>query len=142
VGLEAETVVLDTNVLLSAVLFGGKPATLVGWVRSGRLQAVTSLYILREFQDVLAGPRFGIDARLAEELAVELAGVMHVVPVGRPRGAWAADAADDPVIETALRGGASLIVTGDKRLLETRVAGIEIVTVAAMVARIGGAEVG
>jgi uncharacterized protein len=139
---EPEKVVLDTNVLLSAVLFGGKPAMLVDWVRSGRLRAVSSLYILREFQDVLVGPRFGIDARLAEELAVELAGMMEVVPVGRPRDSWAADPADDPIIETALQGGASLIVTGDKRLLETRVAGIGIVTVAEMVSRIGGAAAG
>jgi uncharacterized protein len=126
-------VVLDTNVLLSAVLFGGKPAMLVDLVRSGRLRVVTSLYILREFQDVLVGPRFGIDARLAEGLVVELASMMEVVPVGRPRDSWAADPADDPIIETALQGGASLIVTGDKRLLETRVAGIRIVTVAEMV---------
>jgi uncharacterized protein len=133
VGVDAEKVVLDTNVLLSAVLFGGKPAMLVDWVRSGRLRAVTSLYILREFQDVLVGPRFGIDARLGEELAVELAAMMEVVPVGRPRGSWAADPTDDPVIETALQGGASLIVTGDKRLLGARVAGIGIVTVAEMV---------
>ena len=125
---------LDTNVLLSAVLFGGKPAMLVDWVRSGRLRAVTSLYILREFQDVLAvGPRFVDRRSVGGELAVELAGMMEVVPVGRPRGRWAADPADDPVIETALQGGASLIVTGDKRLLEALVAGINIVTVAEMV---------
>ena len=121
---EAEKVVLDTDVLLSAVLFGGKPAMLVDRVRSGGLRAVTSLYILREFQDVLAGPRFEIAARLAEELAVELAGMMEVVPVGRPRESWAVDPADNPIIETALQGGAPLIVTGDKRLLETRVAGV------------------
>jgi len=115
---------------------------LVDWVRLGRLRAVTSLYILREFQDVLVEPRFGIDARLAEELAVELAGMMEVVPVGRPRESWATDPADDPVIETALQGGASLIVTGDKGLLEARVAGIDIVTVAEIVARVDSAEAG
>jgi predicted nucleic acid-binding protein len=44
-----ERVVLDTNVLLSGVLFGGKPAELIEAARRGSIRAVTSLYILREY---------------------------------------------------------------------------------------------
>ena len=48
-----DIVLIDTNVLLSAVLFGGKPGELLDLVRTGRLADATSLYILREFQQVL-----------------------------------------------------------------------------------------
>ena len=131
-----EPILLDTNVLLSAVLFGGKPGWLVEAARSGRVRAVTSLYILREFKEVLAGPRFGVAAHTAEDLAVEMAGFMEVVPARPSGGRRVTDPKDDPVVEAALVAGAAAIVTGDRRLLEARVPGIEMLTVAEMVARL------
>lgn len=94
------------------------------------------MYILREFQHVLVSPRFGIDPRLAEELSVEIADIMEVVAVGPPRGSWVSDPKDDPVVETALQGGATVIVTGDRRLLQAVVPGVHMLTVADIVARI------
>ena len=133
-----EKVVLDTNVLLSGVLFGGKPAELIDAARRGSIRALTSLYILREFRDVLASPRFGFDPALCEELAVELVRFMEVVPVLAARERWVSDPADDPIVETALQGGAALVVTGDKRLLDVEVPGVMIVTVAEMMERLAG----
>jgi putative PIN family toxin of toxin-antitoxin system len=133
-----EKVVLDTNVLLSGVLFGGKPAQLIDAARHGSIRAVTSLYILREFRDVLSSPRFGFDPVLCEDLAVELVRFMEVVPVLASRERWVSDPKDDPMVEAALQGGAVLVVTGDKRLLETAVPGIEIVTVAKMMEQLAG----
>jgi predicted nucleic acid-binding protein len=46
------------------------------------------------------------------------------------------DAEDDPIVETALAGRATLIVTGDRQLLQARVCGIEILTVAEMLTRL------
>jgi putative PIN family toxin of toxin-antitoxin system len=133
-----ERVLLDTNVLLSGVLFGGKPGELVEAARRGGIRAVTSVYILRELQDVLSSSRFGFDPELCEDLAVELAAFMEVVPVLPSREHWVSDPKDDPVVEAALQGGAAVIVTGDKRLLQTEVPGLEIVTVAEMVGRLTG----
>ncbi|MBN1632280.1 MAG: putative toxin-antitoxin system toxin component, PIN family [Thermoleophilia bacterium] len=128
---------LDTNVLLSAVLFGGLPGELVEAVRSGRVRGVTSLYILREFQEVLARPRFGLSARLAEELAVEMAGMMELLGVEAATHRWVGDPKDDPVVETALQAGATVIVTGDRRLLAGVVPGVRILTAAEAVVRLG-----
>jgi putative PIN family toxin of toxin-antitoxin system len=133
-----EKVVLDTNVLLSGVLFGGKPAEVIDAARRGMIRAVTSLYILREFRDVLSSPRFGFDSVLCEALAEELVGFMEVVTVVASREHWVSDSADDPIVEAALQGGAAVLVTGDKRLLETDVPGLEIVTVAEMMERLAG----
>ncbi len=137
-----EKVVLDTNVLLSGVLFGGRPAQLIDAARRGSIRAVTSLYILREFRDVLSSPRFGFDPVLCEESAVELVRFMEVVPVVASRERWVSDPADDPIVETALQGGAALIVTGDKRLLDAEVPGVMIVTVAEMMERLSGFDAG
>ncbi|MFH0916304.1 MAG: putative toxin-antitoxin system toxin component, PIN family [bacterium] len=133
-----ERVVLDTNVLLSAVLFGGRPGELVELARIGRIRAVTSLQILQEFQRVLTRPRFGVSATLAEDLVLEIASFMDVVPVGPSRAAWTSDPADDPVVETALHGRAAVIVTGDRRLLQAAVPGVGILTVAETLERIAG----
>ncbi len=133
-----EKVVLDTNVLLSAVLFGGKPAETVEATRVGRIRGVTSLYILREFQDVLLSVKFGFASDICETLAVELAGFMEVTPILVACERWTADPNDDPIVETALQAGATTIVTGDRRLLEAVVPGLKVVTVAEMVERLRG----
>lgn len=132
-----ERVVLDTNVLLSAVLFGGRPQELVDAARLGRMQTVTSLYILQELQRVLTTPRFGVSVATAEQLAVEIAAFMEVVPVGPSACRWTDDPEDDPVVETALQGRCGLIVTGDRHLLQATVPSAEVIIVAEMVARIG-----
>jgi predicted nucleic acid-binding protein len=102
---------LDTNVLVSAVMFGGLPERLLHLVRSGAVGGVTSLHILGEFQEVLVRPRFGIERGLAESLAVEVAAFMKVVSVA---------------------GGADIVVTGDHHLLDAQVPGLRILTVAQM----------
>jgi uncharacterized protein len=133
-----DRVVIDTNVLLSAVLFGGRPAELVELAHVGRIRGVTSLHILDEFQRVLAQARFAVSAQLAEDLALEITTFMDVVHVGPSGAAWVSDPADDPVVETALQGLATIIVTGDRRLLEAAVPGVDILTVSEVLDRIVG----
>lgn len=43
---------------------------------------------------------------------------------------------------TALQGSATVIVTGDRQLLEAEIQGLEILTVAEMVERLGGPQSG
>jgi putative PIN family toxin of toxin-antitoxin system len=131
-----ERVVFDTNVLLSAVLFVGRPGELLELARSGPIGAVSSLHMLHEFQRVLTQPRFGISPTLAEDLVLEMATFMDVVSVEPSRAAWVGDPTDDPVVETALQGRATLIVTGDRRLLQAAVPGVSILTVAETLERI------
>ena len=119
---------LDTNVLVSAVLFGGTPAQLVDAARDGVAEGVVSLHVLSEFVDVLTRPRFGVDEATAVMLAEEIASFAEVVPVTVASGAWVSDIDDDPVVEAALLGRATHLVTGDARILEVLVEGIRMVT--------------
>jgi uncharacterized protein len=55
---EMKRVVLDTNVLVSALLFGGVPGKLVPVWRNGRIEPLCSDEIIREYLRVLAYPKF------------------------------------------------------------------------------------
>lgn len=108
-------VLLDTNVLVSAVLFGGLPRRLLDAALQGRFVLVTGVELLDEFEDVLLD-RFGFDrsaARLVRaemDTIAELAQPRDLPPVSR-------DPDDDLVLATADAGAAEVIVTGDKDLL-------------------------
>jgi putative PIN family toxin of toxin-antitoxin system len=122
-------VVIDTDVLISAVVFGGAPERVLDLVRIGVLAGVTSLYILDEFRSVLMRPTFGTPLPTADALALEIAGFTEVMAVERAVGSWVDDPGDDAIVETALAAGATHAVTGDQMLPRTRVPGLRIVTV-------------
>lgn len=119
---------LDTNVLVSAVLFGGVPGCLVDAVREGCAEGIVSLHVLSEFVEVLTRPRFGIDEATAVALAEEIASFAEVVPLMAASGSWVVDKDDDPVVEAALMDRATHLVTGDARIHEVVAEGFLVVT--------------
>ena len=110
-------IVLDTNVIVSAVFFGGVPGRILEAWRDGKLQLVLSADILDEYQRVgriLASEYTGVDlepflALLAVEAEVEEAPALPA-PVSR-------DPDDDKFLACALAGGVAAIVSGDQDLL-------------------------
>lgn len=125
--------VLDTNVVVSALLWGGAPRLLLETGRDRRTELFTSAPLLAELTDILVRPKFGkkIAASLlsVDQLVdryAELA--MLVRPASMPR--VAPDPDDDVVIGTALSAMADFIVTGDRQLLSVADhQGVRIVTV-------------
>ena len=53
-------VVIDTNVLISAFLFGGDPGELIPLWKSGRIHPLASKGIIDEYLRVLAYPKFSL----------------------------------------------------------------------------------
>ena len=105
----------DSNVIISAVFWAGKPYKVVSRGLKGDYQLVTSLEIIREVSNKLR-----IKFLLPEEKIAELANVMlnlfRVVSVTTEVIA-ARDKSDDKIIECAIDGKADFIVTGDPDLL-------------------------
>jgi putative PIN family toxin of toxin-antitoxin system len=128
---------IDTNVLVSALLFGGVPGQALDAARDGRITGIVSLHILAELREVLTRPRFGLDVHLADALAEEIALFCEVVPIERASEAWCIDADDDPVVEAALSSKAQVVITGDAHLLSLKIAGVRFATAAEFMAELG-----
>lgn len=118
--------VVDANVLISALIGTGVPRDLVTAGRSGRFRIVTSPYIVEEFRRVMIG-KLGMDRAQVDRIAYAIARSAQVVPVFEAAREWCGDRADDAIVETAIVGDASHIVTGDRRLRECSVAAVEFV---------------
>ena len=67
-------------------------------------------------------------AAAAVALAEEIASFAEVVPLMADSGSWVVDKDDDPVVEAALMGRATHLVTGDARIHEVAVDGVRVVT--------------
>ena len=132
--------VLDTNILISAIIADGLPSRLVASVRRGEFVAVCSPYIIDELRRVMT-EELGFDAEEVDRIALAIARASEMVPVFEASGQWCEDAADDAIIETALRGGAGYVVTGDRRLLGVcgeKSGGVAIVTMGEFAVRVEG----
>ena len=108
-------VVLDSNVWISALEFGGIPDKAL-YQALTRDRLAISDFIQSEIQRVLTG-KFGRDPLEAQALLSELLVEALVVEVtGRVKG-FCRDPKDDAILETAWKSGAHVLVAGDKDLL-------------------------
>jgi putative PIN family toxin of toxin-antitoxin system len=129
--------VLDTNVVVAALLWSGPPQQLLASARERRVELFTSTPLLAELTDVLARPKFAPKIAASQlsvdELVDRYAALATVVrPATIPR--VASDPDDDVVIATALAAKAEFVVTGDRSLLATReYQGVRIASIAEIV---------
>lgn len=110
-------VVLDTNVLISGVLFGGKPRRIIKSAVKGKINAYLSPVILDEFKDVIARSKFGLGDETSFEITREIEDtflfVFPKIVIKRIKD----DPDDNAILECALAVDAEYIVTGDPHLL-------------------------
>jgi putative PIN family toxin of toxin-antitoxin system len=135
--------VIDTNVLLSGLLWRGTPHALMEKVRTGALTLISSPALLAELAEVINRPKFAavlnrstIDPeRMLSELR-RLAEIIDPPPLPAP---VSRDPTDNAVLALAAASQADLIISGDADLLTLGShAGIPIVDAAEVISRIGG----
>ncbi|MFN2568811.1 MAG: putative toxin-antitoxin system toxin component, PIN family [Candidatus Dormibacteria bacterium] len=111
-------IVVDTNVVVSAVLFpGGFPERVFRMVIEGRAELVTSRPLLAELGRVL-GDKFGWQVDKVEMLVSQLARLGRLVDPTEAVADITTDPADNRVLEAAVAGDAATIVSGDHHLLD------------------------
>ncbi len=115
-------IVLDTNVVLSALLWRGTPYQLLEAIRSrGQARLFTSPALLDELAEVLMRPsaarRLAVIGRSAREGLVDYFEAIQVVEPEQVPRSVPTDVDDDQVIAAAIAAGADVIVTGDADLL-------------------------
>ena len=112
-------VVIDTNVVVSGLLFGGVPGKIISLWRGRVITPCIAREILDEYLRVFSYPRFALTETEIQYLVykqilpyfevLQLPGVRPVV--------IAQDPSDDLFLYCALAAGASFVITGDRHLL-------------------------
>ena len=121
-------VLLDTNILISALGFCGLPRKVLLLALEKKVQAVTSPILQAELREVISKkfPKLSPSLTAVEKIIKKSFRVVQprmTVNVLR-------DTDDNRVLEAALEGKCSYIITGDKELLELALfENIEILTV-------------
>ena len=112
--------VLDTNVVASALLWHGPPRQLLSLARAENVSLFSSLPLLAELTGILSRSKFEKKIAASQlsvdqlvDLYVEMVALVRPVSISR----MAPDPDDDVVIGTALAAKADLLVTGDRALL-------------------------
>ena len=137
-------IVLDTNVVLSALLWRGTPYRLLDAIRSrAEARLFTSPALLDELADVMTRPsatkRLAIIGRTARAVLADYVEAVEVVEPEQVPRVVPDDADDDQVIAAAIAAGANLIVSGDADLLSMEShQGIPIITATQAAQRITG----
>ncbi len=109
--------VLDTNVLISALLFGGVPREILHMVIAGAVDCFVSSAILDELREVLQRPKFAFSAEQASTITEELSALCEIVTPSVSIREIKDDPDDDRILECALQAKADVIVSGDTHLL-------------------------
>jgi putative PIN family toxin of toxin-antitoxin system len=109
--------VFDTNVLVSARLsLLGNPARCLALANLRQIESITCHPILDEFVKKLIS-KFDYEPLRAAEAAEQVRKISRLVELGEMPRLVPDDPDDDKIVQCALIGGASHIVSGDKHLL-------------------------
>jgi putative PIN family toxin of toxin-antitoxin system len=109
-------VVLDTNVYISALLFGGKCEEILKLASQGLFEVTISKKIVSEIKSVLGKKFCWNDKQIAEAIKY----IKEIAFFVTPEISLAIvkdDYEDNKIIECAIASKATYIVTGDKHLL-------------------------
>jgi putative PIN family toxin of toxin-antitoxin system len=110
-------VTADTNIYVSAVMFGGLPGTFLDLALIRAFTLVTSPTLLDELDETLRGEKFKLSAADSAKIRTKLESVAAMtIPVNR-LDAVPDDPDDNRVLECAVEGQADYIVSGDRHLL-------------------------
>jgi len=111
-------VVLDTNVLISGIFFGGVPKRILKfWAKDRKYDLYVTTDILEEYLRVIYEIGLKIDRRSLSRAWVEsLPKACNIVAGQIPRVCYTRDPNDDMFIACAISSKADCLVTGDNDL--------------------------
>jgi putative PIN family toxin of toxin-antitoxin system len=111
-------VVIDTNVVISGLLFGGTPEKLIPLWQKRAIRPVASKQIIDEYLRVLTYSRFKLDeAEINFLLYHEILPHFDIIDAPFQERVIAEDPAEEKFIHCAQTGQAAYIISGDQHLL-------------------------
>ncbi|MFA4885841.1 MAG: putative toxin-antitoxin system toxin component, PIN family [Desulfotomaculaceae bacterium] len=111
-------ITVDTNILVSALGWNGAEAAVIEMILESKLELCLSAQILSEFYRVVKYPKFGFtDEEIDGYIGRLLPFVLFVSPT-QNIDVIDSDPDDNKIIECAVSGEVSHIISGDKHLLQ------------------------
>ena len=118
---KVKRVVLDTNVLVSALLFKGALSRFVELWRKGKMIPVISKETFEELTTVLQYPKFSLSKdEIKSVIEHEILPYFEIIEVVKAVKGVCRDPGDDKFISCALSASADCIVSGDKDFCDLR----------------------
>ena len=114
-------VVIDTNVTVFSVLFGGIPGELIPLWKSARIMPLASKEIIDEYIKVLTYPKFELsEAEINYILYNEILPYFDIINIKHSPIIIKDDLSDDKFIHCAKAGKVGVIISGDQHLLSLK----------------------
>lgn len=114
-----DRIVVDTNIYISAIFWGGKPREIIDLGRDNRVHIFTSLEIENEIAEKLR-TKFRLNEEEINQILLDFSTLTVPVKVTTKIEVIPDDPEDNKFIECAVISGANYIVSGDKHLLDLK----------------------
>ncbi len=111
-------VVVDTNVLISAVISDGPPRRLIDGCAENEITLVISQPLMQEFVEVLNRPKLKLSKEEIQHQAQALDRTAEKIDIISDVRVVQEDPDDNKILATALDGKADYIISGDSHLLD------------------------
>jgi hypothetical protein len=111
-------VVLDTNIFISAIVFGGKPRNILEYIIQDRIKLFISEEILDEISGILSGGKFRYPPQIVHTIVTQLESISEMVYPKVKIKEIKDDPDDNKFLECAVTGNADFIISGDAHLLK------------------------
>jgi uncharacterized protein len=112
-------IVIDTNIYISAIFWGGKPREVVDLGRSGDAVIFTSFEIEKEIASKLKD-KFKLSERETAQILADFTTFTSLVNISCDISIITDDPEDNKFVECAVSSNSGFIVTGDKHLLRLK----------------------
>jgi putative PIN family toxin of toxin-antitoxin system len=111
--------VLDTNLLISAVGWKGKPRAILDLCIDNKLKLIESPQLIDEFIDVINRPKFSfIEPEVKIEIIISIFNISEIIEPNIKLDIVKEDEKDNRALECALAGNCDYIISGDSHLLK------------------------
>jgi len=107
---------LDTNIYISAIFFGGKPKEILDLARDNKVEIIISEYILWEIKDVLSR-KFNVSDSKLNKIEHDILSLTKLMRTTSKVSLITEHPADNAILSCAVDGRADAIITGDKHIL-------------------------
>lgn len=106
--------VFDTNIFISAIIFGGNPRTCLELARSGEIELFISKSLLLELVEKLRD-KFEWNESEVKEVIIEISEFAEIVEPQIKINLIKKDISDNRVLEVAREAKADFIISGDRK---------------------------